>query len=398
MRVFKYRKKKRDEVIFLAANTFVHNDGFFPVLLYLASKGVEVKVYFETQRALKPVKESASLWNWLNKYAAEITCIESTHNYAFVKYITSKYRKFYFILSVIFSKDAVVILPPIINRVSKILDKYNNIWYFLLYGGFDYTERYNIVNGLTADQRKFCGKPPEILNSNEVKSLKKVITLSDDSKAAYSEKFEWDECLTIPFPYMQQWWHNFVKENPPKFHRKEMVKKSEFITIILLRKGNYYFANGSDVDVLLDEIISAIRKYYPDTLIVLKPKPEHRVKYWLDDDNLYDRYKDKNIVITLDTLMSLSCKTAFAVSTGQTSGNYYMLSRGVPVIEYCRYSEGWREIFPKETSIEEYGGVFVKDIKSLETCIKNIENHKVDLDKLKETIGYKDIKLDIDLF
>ena len=57
-----------------------------------------------------------------------------------------------------------------------------------------------------------------------------------------------------------------------------------------------------------------------------------------------------------------------------------------------------KNIFPKETSIEDYGGVFVKDIKSLETCIKNIENHKVDLDKLKETIGYKDIKLDIDLF
>ena len=39
-----------------------------------------------------------------------------------------------------------------------------------------------------------------------------------------------------------------------------------------------------------------------------------------------------------------------------------------------------------------------KDIKSLEACIKNIMNHKIDLAKLKDKIGYKDIKLDIGLF
>jgi len=396
MRLFKYKKKKGNEVMFLAADTFVHNDGFFPVLLCLASKGVEVKVYFVTRKSFNAVKKSASLWNWLNEYAARITCFEGAQNNTFIKNMTRKFRKICFIVSAIVRKNTIVLLAPNTGKLGDILDKYTNIWYFLSYDGFDHAERLNILYGLTAEQRKFSGKPPKTLNSNEVKSLKKVVSLTVD-KEGYRRDYKWDKCLTIPFPYMQQWWLNFVKENPPKYYRKEMVGKSGFITIILLMKGIYYFADGSDVDVLLDEIISAVRKHFPDILIVVKPKG-HDKKYWLDDDALYNRYQDKNIVITYDTLMTLSYKTVFAVSTCQSSGNYYMLANGVPVIEYCRYSEGWKEIFPKETSIEEYGGVYVKDVKSLEACIGNIMKHKVDVEELKEKIGYKDIKLDINLF
>ena len=387
----------KKKIVFWAATAFIFNDAFSPVLLYLASRGVETRIFFETQRSLKAVKSSTSLWSWLNKYAGDIVCFEGTYRYVAINNLIRKARKSYYMLSVIFCKEAIVFLPPNKTRLNSILDMFSNVWYYYAYAGFDLTERKNMVKGLTSKQRIFTEKHLRPLKPIKVKFFKKMIFLNLD-KEVFNERYIWDKRLIIPYPLMQSWWHGFVKDNPPKYHRKEMVKRSEFITIILLRKGNYYFANGSDVDVLLDEIISAIRKYYPDTLIVLKPKLGHDGEYWLDDDNLYDRYKDKNIVITYDALMSLSCKTAFAVSTGQSSGNYYMLSRGVPVIEYCRYSEGWREIFPKETSIEEYGGVYVKDIKSLEACIMNIMNHKVDLAKLKEKIGYKDIKLDIDLF
>ena len=386
----------KKKIVFLASTAFIYNDAFFPVLLYLASIGVETRIFFETQRSLKAVKSSTSLWSWLNKYAGDIVCFEGTCRYVTINNLIHKARKTYFMLSVIFCKEAIVFSPPHKKRFNSILDMFSNVWYYYAYAGFDLTERKNMVKGLTSKQRIFTEKHLRPLKPIKVKFFKKMIFLNLD-KEVFNERYIWDKRLIIPYPLMQSWWHGFVKENPPKYHRKEMVGESGFITIIMIMKGLCFFENGSDVDVLLDEIISAIRKYYPDTLIVIKPKGHDR-KYWLDDDALSNRYQDKNIVITHDALMSLSCKTAFAISTGQSSGNYYMLSRGVPVIEYCRYSEGWREIFPKETSIEEYGGVSVKDINSLEACIKNIMNHKIDLGKLKEKIGYKDIKLDIDLF
>ena len=394
MDTFKISKKKK--IVFFAANTFLQNDAFFPVLLYLASRGVETRIIFEIQSSLKAVKSSTSLWSWLNKYAGDIVCFEGAYRYIAINNLIRKARKIYYILSVIFCKEAIVFLPLNKTRTNSVLDRFSNVWYYHSYGGFDFTERWNMNTGLTSKQRKFAEKPrpPKPIKA---KFFKKIVFLTLD-KEVFNKKYIWDKHLIIPYPHMQSWWHGFMKDDPPRYGKREQIERSKFITILLLRKGNYIFEDGSDVDVLLDEIVAAIRKHYHDSLIVLKPKYGQDGKCWLDDDNLYDRYKDKNIVITYDTLTSLSCKTAFAVSTGHTTGNYYMLSRGIPVIEYCRYSEGWRDIFPKETSIEEYGGVSVKDIKSLEACIKNIMNHKIDLAKLKEKIGYKDIKPDIDLF
>lgn len=391
---------KKKKIIYVASMAYVNNDSFLPIVLTLAYRGADIKIVFPTVFSMAALQASSSWWNWILKFGIKNRCLELTGKRRLINKLGTYFRKLLFVLTAIADNADIVFVPirDSSNRMFQLLTLFCNVRYYIGGGALAKDERQKLVGkNLTPEQRVAMGKPaiPK-KKKNKVTHVKNIIGLSDE-QLKYEDEYTWENSLIIPLPHMQQWWHDFVKSNPHRYGKKEIDAAKEIITVIMLRKGNYYFRKDSDVDVLLDEIITVIRRYYPKTLIVLKPKFEW-LKYWIDEEGVKKRYNDNNIVMSYDSLITLSTKTVFAVSTCQSSACYYMLANGVPVIEYGRYSDIWKKIFPQVTSIEDYGGIFTETIETLDSRIKTISQHKNDLEFFKRKIGYRDMPISIDMF
>lgn len=384
----------KKKIIYITSEVFGDNDAFFPILFMLADKGHDVRVFFQNHYSFEAIRASSAWWNLIRKFT-RYQCLEFKGRFTLINKLVTYFRKFKALLSIIFNKG-ISFVPGTFTapRVFQVIDFFRDLWHYRGVCLYDKDERIAILKDITPKQKKATDKPKR--KKRGVVDVKNIVCLSRQQLES-EEAMKYKNSLILPFPSMQKWWADFVKNNPPKYSNRKIDNAREIISVILLRKGNFYFREDSDVDILMDETVKVIRKYYPKTLIVLKPKFEFN-KYWLNEKDVKERYQDDLITLSYDPVTLLALKTKFTVSTCQSSACYFMLQRGIPVIEYGRYSDTWREIFPRLTTIEDYGGKFIEDIHSLDAAIKDISHHRVDVDAFKKKIGYIDKNLDIELF
>ena len=384
---------------------FVSIDPLMPLVLSLSNQNTTVKLIFQTRQSMQLitfVKDKSPWWLFI-KSNLKIDCFESGSRSKLCRKIFRVFKKALFYFTVKCNKNALYFIPSksIRNQPFFKLRFHPNIWFYMSNGLYyaGWLDKMNIRYN-NPKYRAFLQKPAIIKKNSKIK-VRNFLALSDEILNSKNNGISWDKGKVLPFPSMQKWWYNYLKTVPSLFADERLNKENGFITIVLLRKGNYFFAEGSDCDVLLDEIVATIRKVFPSTLIAVKPKIEfinNERKYWFNEGSIRKRYNDNKIIMTYEPITLLSHKTIFAVSTLQSSGNFFFLSNGVPVIEYGRYSKEWIELCPEKTIISEFGGIFIEDINSLESTVRDIESIKVDLGLVKKRIKFKEVPLDISQF
>ena len=385
---------------------YVSIDPLMPLVLSLSNQNITVKLIFQTRRSMQFIsflKDKSPWWLFIESNL-KIDCFESDSKLKLCRKIIRVFKKAFFYLNVKYGKNAICFVPSksVQSQPFFKLRFHPNIWFYRS-GGLYYAGWLDKMQKIydNPEHRVFLEKTDTITKKDSVVKVRNFLALSNEFLNSTSSNISWANEKILPFPSMQKWWYDYLKTVPNLFTDKRLNEENGFITILLLRKGNYLFEEGSDCDVLLDEIVATIRKVFPGTLIVMKPKIEfinNEIKYWFNEESIRKRYNDNKIIVTYEPITLLSQKTLFAVSTLQSSGNFFFLSNGVPVIEYGRYSKKWTEICPEKTIISEFGGVFIEDINSLESTIRDIENIKVNLDLVKKRIKFRDVPLDINQF
>ena len=394
-----------NKVFWFVANDFIDIDSFIPVPLELARQKNKVYSIFIAERGYEFIKNNITYFNWLNRFTIlkrVSTVPRKSPFYKLIRIInlfslslemlfSSKYLAFF-----LYSRGAnlSIRLLSMIAYVRGVSIAYGGIYVINIHDtDADHNRKKEFFEQLQMGYRK----PKRV---NKYYKYNKVLFYNKDQICIYKrykglKDLSQSNHLILSHPKLQNWWRDFVDKYPPSYDREEIIKEQYIISIFITHQGNYFFEEGSDLDVLLKEILISVRAFFPKTLIAIKPK-ETVNKSWLN--NFILSLKDDNIVITNTPVSVLSIKSIFGVTTGHTNALFEFIINEKPWIEYCRYSKFWKSYYPPLTFTEEFGGMFAQSIEDLQKCISSIRDNNFDLVKLKKQIDFKDVNIDFNYF
>jgi len=378
---------------------------FIPVPLELARQKNKVYSIFIAERGYEFIKNNITYFNWLNRFTIIKRISTVPRKSPFYKLIriinlfslslemlfSSKYLAFF-----LYSRGAnlSIRLLSMIAYVRGVSIAYGGIYAVIISDtDADHNRKKEFFEQLQMGKRK----PRRV---DKYVKYNKVLFYNKDQICIYKrykglKDLSQSNHLILSHPKLQNWWRDFVDKFPPSYDREEIIKEQYIISIFITHQGNYFFEEGSDLDVLLKEILISVRAFFPKTLIAIKPK-ETVNKSWLN--NFILSLKDDNIVITNTPVSVLSIKSIFGVTTGHTNALFEFIINEKPWIEYCRYSKFWKSYYPPLTFTEEFGGMFAQSIEDLQKCISSIRDNNFDLVKLKKQINFKDANIDFNYF
>lgn len=383
-------------IVYFAGREYGRNDTNLPIVLALAGQGHPTTVVFQDHKSWESVGGHGAWRNWLTDLT-ELVHLEPDWPKTRWDHWRRRLRRAFLLLRLALTPGLLVFLPDKAAGYgfARFFDCMKNAWHTRgVSSAFIDEERERCVTQVSAEQWKFMGKTKELATA-KVK-VRSVLAQNLDEMRIY-DTLDYRNLVLVPAPHMQPWWKAFMQAHPPRFDHLKVAAAKEIVLVLVLRKGNYLFAPGSDVDVLIDDIIRAVRAEHPDTLIVLKPKYQ-KGGYFLTEEMLREQYADENIAIAYEPITVLAEKSILAFSTGESSAEYYVLSCGVPVIEYCRYSEDYRKIYPRMTPVENWGGKFVSTREDLAAAIAAAKGQRADVDFIKRKINFTEVALDAGLF
>ena len=108
--------------------------------------------------------------------------------------------------------------------------------------------------------------------------------------------------------------------------------------------------------VLLEETIQCIREFYPNTLIVLKPKSFKKNEVynaWLYE--FISSMNDNNLVSDYSPMPFLAKKAIFAVFNIISTSFFDFTINGVPCIENSRYGKNFYFVNPNGSYMQRFG-------------------------------------------
>lgn len=383
-------------IVYIAGREYGRNDTNLPIVLALASQGHKTTVVFLDHKAWESVGGHGAWRHWLEDLT-RLVRLEPDWPRSPLDHWKRRLRGARLFLPLGLTPGQIVFLPDksAPYAFARFFDRFHNAWHTRgVSSAFIDEEREHCVTHVTTEQWAMMGKGKEL--STKKPKVRSVVAQNMDEMRIY-DTLQYRNLVLIPAPHMQPWWKRFMQEHPPHFDHPKVAAAKEIILMLVLRKGNYIFAPGADVDVLIDDIIRAVRKEHPDTLIVLKPKYQ-KGGYFLTEEMLREKYGDENIIIAYEPITVLARKAILSFSTGESSAEYYVLSCGVPVIEYCRYSEEYKKIYPRMTPVENWGGRYVSTREDLASAIAEARGRRADVEFIKRKINFAEIPLSADLF
>lgn len=383
-------------IVYFAGREYGRNDTNLPIILALASQGHNTTVVFLDHKAWESVGGHGAWRHWIEDLT-HVVRLERDWPKSRLDHWRRRLHGARLLLRLGITPGQIVFLPDKSARYvfARFFNRFHNAWYTRgVSSAFIDEERERHVTQVTAEQWSLMDKTKDApAGKTEVRS---VLAQNMDEMRIY-DTLNYRNLVLIPAPHMQLWWKRFMQEYPPRFDHPKVAAAGEIILMLVLRKGNYIFAPGADVDVLIDDIIRAVRKEHPDTLIVLKPKYQ-KGGYFLTEEMLREKYGDEKIIIAYEPITVLARKAILSFSTGESSAEYYVLSCGVPVIEYCRYSEEYKKIYPRMTPVENWGGRYVSTREDLASAIAEARGRRADVKFIKRKINFTEIPLNVDLF
>ncbi len=391
-------------IYFFLSGNVVYNDKILPIILELACQGNKVHSIFLSPRAFESIKRTRPYFEWLvakTKVQRLITkeklsFFDKCRLLSYVIFLVFQFglRKNY--LALFDTKGAI----PITYYLSKIAawrgrSVVYGAWYADAYKDFDYARWKN-------DQkyREIFGKQKKIEKSKHHLVPRKQCDalLLYNKDLAYKEDVQGSpRHLVVPHPKLQSWWREFFTHSPPKYDAGVLHEIPKWISVFLTHKGNFLFQEDSDIDVLLPEIVKSIRRVWPDQYIVIKPK-QTVDKVWLAQ--YLGTMGDDKIVISESPVGILALKSIVGISTAHTTAQFEFMIGEAPWIEYCRYSDFWRKIYPKVTYTEEYSGYWAQTSEELNALLYQVKDGQLknDLETFKKKINFYEQDISFDFF
>ena len=382
-------------VFFFVSSAFVWNDKIIPVILELARQGNTVHTVFPEAREHDELRRTVAYYDWLERYT-EIVPLYKTGR-GLLGNLGKRWRNLLLKVRMRFSRDYLALFDtkPISLRSMKI---YSDLAMrrgrvVLYHPRYDEYRSEIDEKALLQANRERLHKQAE--TETKIYHRSHALLVYNPSLAAEAEVVGAPAVKVLPHPKLQSWWRDFVNANPPRYDRDEIAGEKEIIPIFLTHFGNYFFEEGTDLDTYVLDIIRAVRRRYPDTLIALKPK------FTVDVDRLRTALSEESMgrmVISSTPVSILAEKALFGITVCQTSAQFEFLSGGKAWIEYCRYSGFWKSVYPQETFSAKYGGNFSRYFEELEEAIDMAGQTGYDLDAFKRMSGFVAQDIDFDFF
>lgn len=179
----------------------------------------------------------------------------------------------------------------------------------------------------------------------------------------------------IGYPKMMAAWRDYVSRAEVAWDPPELFKERDIAVVLPLEPDLYYFDPADSTGRFFAEILGAIRKRYPDLLVVLKPKPRPQKSLagkddWIDA--LVRDCGDPRVVVSRTPNPFLTRKAVMAFSMGETTALFDYVMAGIPCVEHARYARGWREIYPNGTYWQEFGLTCTDSAPELDAAVDAI--------------------------
>ena len=392
-----------NKVFWFHSNDFIFIDMFIPVPLELGRQKNKVYSVFMSETGYKVIKDNITYFNWLNRFTILKRISTVPRESPFYK-LFRIINLFSLSLEMLFSSKYLAFFPymrgaDLSARLLSLIAYVRGV--SIAYGGIYVIS----IKDIEADHnpneefREKLHKPKRKPGKKYVK-YNKVLFCNKDQiyihKRYYGLKaLRQSNHLILSHPKLQNWWKDFVDKYPPSYDREEISINHNIISVFITFQGCFFYDKDSDLDVLLKEILSSIRLFFPKTLIAIKPKAQINF-VWLNE--FIHKLNDDNIVITNTPVSILSKKSIFGVTACLSNALFEFVINGKPWIEYGRYSQFWKSYYPPLTFTEEFGGIFTQSIEDLQKCISSIKEKNFDLKRLKKQIDFKDVNIDFDFF
>ncbi|MEF2146617.1 MAG: hypothetical protein V3573_14320 [Desulfovibrionaceae bacterium] len=380
-------------VFYFVSSAFVWNDKIIPVVLELARQGNTVYTVFPEAREHEELRRTVAYYDWLERYT-EIVPLYKTGR-GLLGNLGKLWHNLLLKARLRFSRGYLALFDtkPVdskrVRRCNELAMRRGRVAV--------YPPRYDNYRS-EIDEETLYAANRDVLQKRE----RSRPADCHDSHIVLAYSIHTAKNLTtsgavrlLSHPKLQSWWSAFLIDNPPLYDREEIVREKEIIPVFLTHFGNFFFEEGTDLDTYVLDIIRAVRRRYPDTLIVLKPK------FTVDVDRLRAALPEggmERVVISSTPVSILAGKALFGITVCQTSAQFEFLCAGKAWIEYCRYSGFWKEMYPPETYTPRFGGIFSRYFEELEEAIDMAGQTGYDLDAFKRMSGFVAQDIDFDFF
>ena len=211
---------------------------------------------------------------------------------------------------------------------------------------------------------------------------KNIIALNEDFKNKIS--FKNKNIFFYTKPRLRNIWKNYTKKNSDyyfnKFHSQKKNQNNIFFAITSLHDQGF-IRKGYSISIFKN-IISSLRKNFPNHLILIKPHPTTNLV------ELNDLIKNEiNIEITFLHPSIISRHSEFFIcdlfSTVTTDAHFL----GLTTIEYTIYDDKTLELIGKKSIGNEFVDYFIhEDVKELDDLFKKefIKKNKIDFTEKSE--------------
>jgi len=390
------------KIYFFYSNAIVFNDKFIPVVLELARQGHPTRTVLMDAKSRRRFDEVYSYARWLEKLTRVVRV--STGREGVLAKCLAMFNFLRLALDMLVSRDYLAFFDDkktswlfwLLTRIAKARGRSLLFtgYHLDMYPGFD-EEAAQEQNKAEMHKVARRRKVARFREKSRDKECDAVIFYHQDQLPKLRH-FRCDRAVILHHPKMQSWWREFLRQCPPEYDNPVVARAESFISVFLTHQGNYFFAPGSDLDVLLAETIRAVRAAYPDTLIVVKPKTTVDKDFL---DRVLAGIGDKNLTLTTTPVALLAMKSLFGITTCHTSAQFEFMCHGKPWLEYCRYSDFWKGYYPDVTCTVRFGGVWAETLDELMIAVSAAEaGAPAVMDNFKRIIGFQEQPLDISLF
>ena len=188
-------------------------------------------------------------------------------------------------------------------------------------------------------------------------------------------------------------WDDAIKKRI-HFENDRLNIEKYFIVIVAYKPEEYFLDSKDDYLVLLEETIKCIREFYPNTLVVIKPKSfkkDEVYNAWLYDFII--SMNDDNLVSDHSPLPFLAKKTIFAVFNIISTSFFDFTINNVPCIENSRYGKNFYFVNPNGSYMQRFGvakrSETIHEFKRLISMVQEGKFPLITMKEIKHKVNHK---------
>ena len=244
-------------------------------------------------------------------------------------------------------------------------------------------------------KRSVLGAAPGTFNAYSGKKLVGTLLLQSRYEDKRADLFGLPKNRIYMGHYkLREPWLKYVKEN--RYWGNEAMKKEKsYIVIITKKETEYLFDSKNEAQVLLKETIEHIRRFYKETLIVIKPKPFKTVEAndWVKD--VVDGFDDKRLVIDFTPLVFTAPKSMMVIFNSPSTAYFDFMINEIPCIEHARYGNNYYNFHSKGSYLSDFGVFKTSTVEELDNALSKVKNGTLRVmsrDSLKEHIRHENFE------